>query len=50
MSFAPVTLIRDTREGVWVTGLPEEADIIVLGQEYVIAGVRVAPTRRDVGQ
>lgn len=50
VSFAPVTLIRDTREGVWVTGLPEEADIIVLGQEYVIAGVRVAPTRRDVGQ
>lgn len=41
-AFQPVTLLRDTPDGVWVAGLPEEADVIVIGQEYVIDGVRVA--------
>ena len=47
VSFAAVTLVRDTPEGIWVTGLPEQADVIVLGQEYVTAGVTVTPTFRD---
>ncbi len=42
--FMPVTLLRDTAEGVWVTDLPETIDIITIGQEFVIDGVRVAPT------
>lgn len=42
--FMPVTLLRDTAEGVWVTDLPETIDIITVGQEFVIDGVRVAPT------
>jgi len=42
--FVPVTLVRDTIDGVWVTGLPTQADVIVIGQEYVRHGVRVAPT------
>lgn len=41
--FVPVTLVRDTIQGVWVTGLPDEADIITLGQEYVTDGVPVRP-------
>lgn len=45
--FMPVTLLRDTAEGVWVTDLPETVDIITLGQEFVIDGVRVAPTYTD---
>ncbi|WP_104018751.1 efflux RND transporter periplasmic adaptor subunit [Roseovarius nitratireducens] len=48
--FAPVTFMRDTPAGVWLTGLPERADIIVIGQEYVRAGVRVKPSYRDLGQ
>ncbi len=48
--FAPVTLMRDTPAGVWLTGLPERADIIVIGQEYVRAGVRVKPSYRELGQ
>lgn len=44
--FVPVTILRDTVEGVWVTGLAREADIIVVGQEYVVDGVTVAPTFR----
>ena len=42
--FMPVTLLRDTAEGVWVTDLPETIDIITVGQEFVIDGVQVAPT------
>ncbi|MEJ6402362.1 efflux RND transporter periplasmic adaptor subunit [Yoonia sp. 2307UL14-13] len=43
-AFMPVTLLRDTAEGVWVTDLPDEVDIITVGQEFVTDGVRVAPT------
>jgi multidrug efflux system membrane fusion protein len=43
----PVTLLRDTAEGVWVTDLPEAVDIITVGQEFVIDGVHVAPTFTD---
>ena len=39
--FYPITILRDTREGVWVSGLPPIADIIVTGQEYVVAGQAV---------
>ncbi len=49
-SFAPVSIMRDTMKGVWVTGLPDEADVIVVGQEYVTAGVKVAPTWEEVTQ
>ncbi len=48
--FAPVELMRDTVDGVWVTGLPQEADVIVVGQEYVTAGVTVAPTWQEATQ
>ena len=50
VSFAPISVMRDTTQGVWVTGLPEEADVIVVGQEYVTAGVKVAPTWEEVSQ
>ena len=42
--FVPVTLLRDTVEGVWLSGLPETADIIVVGQEFVTDGVSVKVT------
>lgn len=47
VAFLPVTLLRDTREGVWVAGLPEKVDVITLGQEFVEDGVKVIPTFRD---
>lgn len=50
VSFAPVSIMRDTSEGVWVMGLPDVADVIVVGQEYVTAGVKVAPTWEEVSQ
>ncbi|WP_323764343.1 efflux RND transporter periplasmic adaptor subunit [Marinovum sp.] len=48
VAFLPVTLLRDTREGVWLAGLPDRVDVITLGQEYVESGVRVIPTFREV--
>jgi len=48
--FAAVTLLRDTPAGVWITGPPERADIIVIGQEYVRDGVTVRPVYRELGQ
>lgn len=50
VAFVPVSLLRDTPNGAWLGGLPEEADVIVIGQEYVTEGVKVAPTFREVGQ
>lgn len=45
--FAEVRILRDTAEGVWVTGLPDTAQVIVIGQDYVIDGVPVAATLRE---
>lgn len=44
--FVPVRLLRDTPQGVLVTGLPDQARIIVTGQEFVTDGVRVTPVLR----
>lgn len=48
--FTPVTLLRDTPNGVWLTGLPDQADVIIIGQEFVTDGVKVAPTFQELGQ
>lgn len=41
--FAPVHVLRDAPDGVWVDGLPTTADIIVVGQEFAADGVVVRP-------
>ncbi|WP_417250702.1 efflux RND transporter periplasmic adaptor subunit [Celeribacter sp.] len=50
VAFVPVSVVRDTREGVWVTGLPEEVDVITVGQEYVRSGVLVEPHFEEISQ
>ncbi len=50
VGFVPVTILRDTVDGVWLGGLPEEADVIVMGQDFVTEGVRVAVTYREVAK
>ncbi|MGR3466550.1 MAG: efflux RND transporter periplasmic adaptor subunit, partial [Shimia sp.] len=47
--FKPVTLIRDTVEGVLVSGLDATERVIVVGQEFVTDGVPVAVTLREGG-
>ncbi len=45
--FMPVKIIRDTLEGFWLSGLPQEVDVIVVGQEYVTDGRAIDVTMRS---
>lgn len=47
--FLPVDLVRDSTDGVWVAGLPDEVAVIVVGQDYVTDGVAIEPTYRESG-
>ncbi|MDO6586648.1 efflux RND transporter periplasmic adaptor subunit [Salipiger sp. 1_MG-2023] len=46
--FLPVTVLRDTRAGIWLGGLPRRVDIITVGQEYVTDGVPVTASFESV--
>lgn len=46
--FLPVSVLRDSTQGVLVTGLPDEAEVIIVGQEYVSDGTPLAVTFQDV--
>lgn len=48
--FMPVRLIRDTANGVWLSGLPELSDVIVVGQEFVTDGIPVRVTYEELSQ
>ncbi|MBL4768904.1 MAG: efflux RND transporter periplasmic adaptor subunit [Rhodobacteraceae bacterium] len=48
VQFMPVELLRDQVDGIWVGGLPEQINVIVTGQDFVIQGVTVNPTYREV--
>jgi len=41
--FAPVELITQGPEGAWVRGLADQARVISVGHEYVVAGQEVQP-------
>ncbi|MGJ8587702.1 MAG: efflux RND transporter periplasmic adaptor subunit [Yoonia sp.] len=43
VAFLPVAIARAQTEGVWITGLPESASIITVGQGFVNAGDLVDP-------
>ena len=47
VEFVPVAVLRDTPQGVWLSGLPDEADVIIVGQDFVTAGVRVTATYQE---
>ena len=49
-AFAPVSVLRDTIDGIWVAGLEPMADVIVVGQEFVTDGVPVKVTYREATQ
>ncbi len=36
--FYPIKTVKDTIDGMWVTGLPDQVRIIISGQEYVTEG------------
>jgi len=41
--FYPVDLVREEKDGLWVSGLPKNALVIVAGQEFVGAGEKANP-------
>ncbi|MEM7438452.1 MAG: efflux RND transporter periplasmic adaptor subunit [Pseudomonadota bacterium] len=45
--FKTVTIANESADGIWVVGLGETAEVIVLGQEYVTDGRRVTVTYKD---
>ena len=38
VAFHAVTILKDTRDGVWIVGLPPKINVITVGQEYVQPG------------
>lgn len=51
VEFVRIRVIRDSAEGLWVTGLPETVRLITVGQELVVPGERVVPIpTADVAQ
>ncbi|MEM6498150.1 MAG: efflux RND transporter periplasmic adaptor subunit, partial [Pseudomonadota bacterium] len=48
--FLPISILRDAMEGVYITGLPQVANVIVIGQEFVADNVPVAPSYKELGQ
>jgi len=38
VQFTPIEIIKSESDGIWLTGLGEKADIIILGQGFVRAG------------
>jgi len=48
--FAQVSILRDTSKGVWIDGLPQNADIILVGQEYTSDGTPVLAHYEELDQ
>ena len=47
--FKPVQIISDNPDGMWVTGLPDDSEVITVGQEFVSEGSRVKAVMTGVG-
>ena len=43
VGFYPIDLVREEADGIWVSGLPDAANVIVAGQEFVRVGDKAEP-------
>ena len=41
VKFYPIKKVKDTIDGMWVSGLPKEINLIISGQEYVTSGQKI---------
>lgn len=48
--FHPVRILSDDLNGVWVSGLPQRARVITVGQNFVTAGQKVAVSLAESGE
>ncbi len=46
VAFYAVTIVDSKADGIWVAGLPDQAELIVVGQEYVRQGDKVRIVRQ----
>jgi len=42
--FHPITLVEDTADGMWVSGLPDRVSLITVGHVFVAPGIKVKAT------
>lgn len=50
VDFSPITVMRDSVDGIWVTGLAAKANVIIIGQEYVVKGVKAEAVFQELDQ
>ncbi len=50
VKFVPLNVDSDGRDGVWVSGLPDTADVIVVGQHYVVDGQAITAVPVDAAR
>ncbi len=50
VEFHKIEIVKAQIDGIWVTGLPDAADVITIGQGYVNEAEIVAPSAEVVGQ
>jgi multidrug efflux system membrane fusion protein len=43
VQFVPITIVADRPNGIWVAGIPDNATLITVGQDFVAAGQTVKP-------
>ena len=43
--FIEITILEDSEEGLWVTNIPEDVEIIIQGQGFVEDGQEVLTNR-----
>lgn len=48
VEFLPVTILSQSKQGFWISGIEAGTRIITLGQEYVIAGETVEPVMATI--
>ena len=47
VQFAPVTILSDTQDYMWILGLPDNVKLITVGQDFVSHGQTVQPVAAD---
>lgn len=45
--FTEVSVIDDAPDGIWVTGIPDGANLLIAGQDFLREGVKVQPQSRQ---
>ncbi len=49
VTFTPVQIMGSAPDGVWIGGLPDRVRLVVVGQEFIVAGQKVKPVPVDGG-